>query len=77
MDAYVIQVIIVQNHMNGKDTHVRGLKILGPIEYVLFGSYFTFISVLTAARANRHKLQAHEEPFPFTTLPFKMYECIR
>ena len=34
VEAYVIQVIIVQNHMNGKDTHVRGLKILGPIEYV-------------------------------------------
>ena len=76
MDAYVIQVIIVQNHMNGKDTHVRGLKILGPIEYVMFRSSF-LICVLTAAHANRHKLQAHEEPFPFTTLPFKMYECIR
>lgn len=30
----MLQVIIVNNHMNGKDTHVRGLKILGPIEYV-------------------------------------------
>ena len=35
VDAHMIQVIIVNNHMNGKDTHVRGLKILGPIEYVL------------------------------------------
>ncbi|KAI0709842.1 APC10-domain-containing protein [Earliella scabrosa] len=32
VDAHMIQVIIVNNHMNGKDTHVRGLKILGPIE---------------------------------------------
>ncbi|KAG6878862.1 hypothetical protein C0992_007067 [Termitomyces sp. T32_za158] len=31
--AYVIQIIIAQNHMSGKDTHVRGLKILGPVEY--------------------------------------------
>ncbi|KAI3604593.1 anaphase-promoting complex [Moniliophthora roreri] len=30
--AYVLQVIIVANHMNGKDTHVRGLRVLGPIE---------------------------------------------
>ncbi|KAG6910406.1 hypothetical protein DXG01_010761 [Tephrocybe rancida] len=30
--AYVLQVIIAQNHMSGKDTHVRGLKILGPVE---------------------------------------------
>ena len=36
VEAYVIQVIIVQNHMNGKDTHVRGLKVLGPIECVLY-----------------------------------------
>ncbi|KAF9452325.1 galactose-binding like protein [Macrolepiota fuliginosa MF-IS2] len=30
--AYVLQVIILANHMSGKDTHVRGLRILGPIE---------------------------------------------
>lgn len=35
--AYVIQVIIAANHMSGKDTHVRGLRVLGPIEeYVVF-----------------------------------------
>jgi len=30
--AYVLQIIVVTNHMSGKDTHVRGLRILGPIE---------------------------------------------
>ncbi|KAF4614063.1 hypothetical protein D9613_007672 [Agrocybe pediades] len=30
--AYVLQVIIAANHMSGKDTHVRGLRVLGPIE---------------------------------------------
>ncbi|XP_006459204.1 hypothetical protein AGABI2DRAFT_116179 [Agaricus bisporus var. bisporus H97] len=30
--AYVVQVIILANHMSGKDTHVRGLRILAPIE---------------------------------------------
>ncbi|KAF9048496.1 anaphase-promoting complex, subunit 10/DOC domain-containing protein [Panaeolus papilionaceus] len=29
--AYVLQIIIIANHMSGKDTHVRGLRILGPI----------------------------------------------
>lgn len=33
--AYLLQIIIVANHMNGKDTHVRGLKVLGPLEYVV------------------------------------------
>jgi len=30
--AYVLQIIVVANHMSGKDTHIRGLRILGPIE---------------------------------------------
>ncbi|KAG1804887.1 anaphase-promoting complex subunit 10 [Suillus plorans] len=30
--AYVLQVIVVQNHMSGKDTHIRGLRVLGPQE---------------------------------------------
>ncbi|KAF9473751.1 galactose-binding like protein [Pholiota conissans] len=30
--AYVLQIIIAANHMSGKDTHVRGLRILGPLE---------------------------------------------
>lgn len=32
--AYVLQIIVVANHMGGKDTHVRGLRVLGPIECV-------------------------------------------
>jgi hypothetical protein len=32
--AYVLQIVIAANHMSGKDTHVRGLRVLGPIEWV-------------------------------------------
>ncbi|KAI8969852.1 anaphase-promoting complex subunit 10 [Trametes punicea] len=56
IDVYVLQILIINNHMNGKDTHVRGVKVLGPLE---------------------PKLKEHEEPFPFVTPAFKMYECIR
>ncbi|KZS99429.1 galactose-binding like protein, partial [Laetiporus sulphureus 93-53] len=41
--AYVIQVIILTNHMNSKDTHVRGLRVLGPIECVMIGHFRTFL----------------------------------
>ncbi len=34
IDVYVIQILIMNNHMNGKDTHVRGVKVLGPLECV-------------------------------------------
>lgn len=27
--AFYIRVQIVQNHLNGKDTHVRGLRVFG------------------------------------------------
>lgn len=39
--AYVIQLVIMSNYMNGKDTHIRGLKIVGPLECV----YISFLSV--------------------------------
>ncbi|KAI0759562.1 anaphase-promoting complex subunit 10 [Trametes elegans] len=35
IDVYVLQIHIVNNHMNGKDTHVRGVKVLGPLEQKL------------------------------------------
>ncbi|KAF4596440.1 anaphase promoting complex subunit doc1 [Pleurotus pulmonarius] len=44
--AYVIQVIIAANHMSGKDTHVRGLRVLGPIEeQAAEGDPFAFSSL--------------------------------
>jgi hypothetical protein len=27
-----LRVLIVANHINGKDTHVRGLKVYGPMD---------------------------------------------
>ncbi|KZP27400.1 anaphase-promoting complex, subunit 10 [Athelia psychrophila] len=30
--CYILQIIVVANHMSGKDTHVRGLRVLGPVE---------------------------------------------
>ncbi|KDR79057.1 hypothetical protein GALMADRAFT_244814 [Galerina marginata CBS 339.88] len=30
--AYVLQIIVAANHMSGKDTHVRGLRVLGPMD---------------------------------------------
>ncbi|CAD5206274.1 unnamed protein product [Bursaphelenchus okinawaensis] len=30
--AFVVQVQILQNHQNGRDTHVRACKVLGPIQ---------------------------------------------
>jgi len=43
--AYILQVIILANHMNGKDTHVRGMRILGPYDSdeASWGDPFPFV----------------------------------
>ncbi|EUC64879.1 anaphase-promoting complex, subunit 10 [Rhizoctonia solani AG-3 Rhs1AP] len=32
LHCYAIQIMVAANYMNGKDTHIRGLKVLGPHE---------------------------------------------
>ncbi|CAE6529024.1 unnamed protein product [Rhizoctonia solani] len=32
LHCYAIQIMVAANYMNGKDTHIRGLKVLGPQE---------------------------------------------
>ncbi|KAH9481521.1 Anaphase-promoting complex subunit 10 [Psilocybe cubensis] len=54
--AYVLQIIVAANHMSGKDTHVRGLRVLGPID---------------------ESSAIDDDPFPFQSPAFKMYETIR
>lgn len=33
--CYHLRVLIIANHLNGKDTHVRGLKVFGPSEPIV------------------------------------------
>ncbi|ETW82954.1 hypothetical protein HETIRDRAFT_458552 [Heterobasidion irregulare TC 32-1] len=53
--AYILQILVLTNHQNGKDTHVRGMRVLGPIE----------------------DQTSWDDPFPFVTPKFKMFEHIR
>ncbi|EIM91196.1 anaphase-promoting complex subunit 10 [Stereum hirsutum FP-91666 SS1] len=46
VNVYILQVIIITNHMNGKDTHLRGMRILGPVEEPTpWDDPFPFVSV--------------------------------
>ena len=60
--------------MNGKDTHVRGLKVLGPL-----GSVFVHFRGTSLTRDNCRRRRTYEDsdPFPFLTPKFRMYERIR
>lgn len=72
MYAYVLQIMIAANHMSGKDTHVRGLRVLGAVEYEVLFSLQAFILILD------HRDNAKDDdPFAFESLPYKMFETIR
>lgn len=58
--------------MSGKDTHVRGLRVLGPVEYVLL-SFPVYGNTDRSSRDNA----TDDDPFPFVTPHFKIYETIR
>ncbi|KAH7884570.1 anaphase-promoting complex subunit 10 [Phlebopus sp. FC_14] len=57
VNAYVLQVIVVANHMSGKDTHIRGLRVLGPIDI--------------------RDIAVYDDPFPFVSPAFRLYETLR
>lgn len=72
MYAYVLQIIVVANHMSGKDTHVRGLRVLGPVECVdFFNIEVSFKSGISRDSA------ADGDPFPFTSDQFRIFETVR
>jgi anaphase-promoting complex subunit 10 len=73
--AYVLQILIIANHMSGKDTHVRGLRILGPIEWAAL-SLSSNLGVDYCCDLYRDNA-ADDDPFAFKTLPYTMYETIR
>ncbi|KZS99928.1 APC10-domain-containing protein [Laetiporus sulphureus 93-53] len=75
--AYVIQVIILTNHMNGKDTHVRGLRVLGPFECVTIHDQTLPHLLAALIPIHRETSSDNEDPFPFVAPCFKMYERIR
>ncbi|SCV70978.1 BQ2448_3740 [Microbotryum intermedium] len=43
--AHLLQVAIVSNHMNGKDTHVRGLRVFAPKKLEMTDGAIAFTSI--------------------------------
>lgn len=74
VNAHILQVIVVANHMNGKDTHVRGLKVFGPLGYVRHCHQSTDCHSLHDRRRPTYE---DTDPFPFTNQKFRLYERIR
>lgn len=71
--AYVLQIIVVTNHMNGKDTHVRGLRVLGPIEYGPTSCHVNHLLIYPL----RSESPYGDDPFPFKSSKYLMYQHLR
>lgn len=48
VDAFVLQIVILSNHLHGRDSHIRGVKVVGPAPAASdsFGAMFASSSAL-------------------------------
>ncbi|KAF3201086.1 anaphase promoting complex subunit doc1 [Orbilia oligospora] len=70
--TFLIQVCVLSNHQNGKDTHVRGLQIYSPLQYL--ESQPTLVSGLELDEPNAGDISKlspmwfNEKEIPFNTV---------
>ena len=54
--AFFMQLAVLSNHQNGRDTHIRQIKIYGPRQYVLYPESTLFqLVILSKLVCNWHK----------------------
>lgn len=70
--AHLIQIAIISNHLNGKDTHVRGLKVLAPQQYVHLA-----LTRVAAVTDECFSPKLYDGLVPFTSPAFKQHATIR
>lgn len=46
VNTFMLQIGILSNHLNGRDTHVRQIKVYGPQPYVILLLYEWVIQVM-------------------------------
>lgn len=46
VNTFMLQIGVLSNHLNGRDTHVRQIKVYGPRPYVLSNSLIPSLSSL-------------------------------
>jgi len=64
IDAFLLQVCVLGNHLNGKDTHVRALRVFGPASGALEPS--SMPSALAAPPQARRRPLVSAPPFAQT-----------
>ncbi|KAL3693158.1 hypothetical protein R1sor_006809 [Riccia sorocarpa] len=49
--AFLVQIAVLSNHQNGRDTHIRQIKIYGPRQSTVTGHPFQFTTMDFSARS--------------------------
>ncbi|BBN12628.1 anaphase-promoting complex subunit 10 [Marchantia polymorpha subsp. ruderalis] len=49
--AFLVQIAVLSNHQNGRDTHIRQIKIYGPRQNTVIGHPFQFTTMEFSARS--------------------------
>lgn len=81
--CWIVQMHIKENHQNGKDTHIRGIKIFGLDEHSLGGAGRSAPYRLPADLARARRLAAQnlamdaDEAFPVLLEPLDSYPAPR
>ena len=75
--AYLVQLVVLTNHQNGRDTHVRQIKLYGPRKCVRARARALAGRCLTRFLcARRDQLQAAGHA-GLTTVEFSQYAVVR
>lgn len=80
--TFMLQIAVLSNHLNGRDTHIRQIKIYGPrpyayVFYEFHSSYLCLFLYLFHLKSLYFRNPVPNLPFHFTSKDFITYSTIR
>lgn len=46
VNTFMLQIAVLSNHLNGRDTHVRQIKVYGPRPYVITLKFYFYLDYI-------------------------------
>lgn len=79
VNTFMLQIGVLSNHLNGRDTHVRQIKVYGPRPYVLSNSLIPSLSSLVVGNCLTEELSVTEIRFRINhfSSPLESLLCIQ
>lgn len=67
VNTFMLQIAVLANHLNGRDTHVRQIKIYGPRPWVKVLLCLPYMNIISRATSNILLLNLLQESHPAPT----------